>query len=362
MDRYTTNLYKFWAILLIVGHNFFNSVEMSPHLGMNEFSFSANRLQSFFDIISGNYLNSIHAFFIFFGHYGVQVFVFVSAYGLTKKFSKADRPAYIHFQLSRLNKLYLPFVLAVLLYICSLIARMVLYGDAGFDGVFWGALLLKFTLLFNLIPNEVFALVGPWWFLAFIFQFYLIFPLVYKLISSKHIIILIVMVLMLFSNEILMTEYLQKNGLYIKTTIFGQYQVIFYGILVALTNFKLSSYSFFLSLFMVFLGNAYESFWYVSHFFSLIVFLSFVEIVRGFPINFKMPEKLVNYISSISVYLFLVNGFTRAPFNKWAYDYGSPYFTVTMAVLSLSFSVAMAALLFAVEKYLRSNYRKLAGS
>ncbi|MDH5424042.1 MAG: acyltransferase [Gammaproteobacteria bacterium] len=358
MDRYTANLYKFWAILLIVLHNFFNSVEMRPHLGMNEFSFSSNRLLNLFDIVIHDALSSIHAFFIFFGHYGVQVFVFVSAYGLTKKFSQQDRLGYFRFQLSRLNKLYLPFLLAMILYVLSLVARIVLYGDVVLDETLWVSLFLKSTLVYNLVPNEVFSLVGPWWFLSFIFQFYLIYPFIYKLISGKYIKLAIAIFLLLFINEVLLTDFLRENGLYIKTTVFGQYQVIYFGVIAALIKFTPGLYSLVVSVCMLVLGNMFEPLWYLSHFFSLITFLSLVEILRNNLVSFKMPEKLVNYMAAISVYLFLVNGFTRAPFNKWAYDSDSPIFTLAMAGVSLSFAVIMAVFLYKVEKLLRLYYRK----
>src|SRR5260221_10559693 len=80
LNKRDTTVLKGLAITAIVLHNFFHLV--SP-VHPNEFAFDAARFRLFLDIVKHPSL-MLQAFFSFFGHYGVQIFIFLSAYGLAK--------------------------------------------------------------------------------------------------------------------------------------------------------------------------------------------------------------------------------------------------------------------------------------
>ena len=82
ISKEQTNLIKGIGILLIIFHNYFHWVSPSP--GENEFIFSVASVKKTFSIFSNSPLDSVNVIFSFFGHYGVQLFIFISAYGLTK--------------------------------------------------------------------------------------------------------------------------------------------------------------------------------------------------------------------------------------------------------------------------------------
>jgi hypothetical protein len=67
------------AILAIVLHNYFHMLWGA--VGENEFDFEPGRLRSFISAV-GEPDRLIQAFFSYFGHYGVLLFIFLSAYGL----------------------------------------------------------------------------------------------------------------------------------------------------------------------------------------------------------------------------------------------------------------------------------------
>jgi len=43
---------------------------------------------------------------------------------------------------------------------------------------------LQLTLLANFVPGKAMSACGPWWFYSFIFQFYLVFPLMIRIADA----------------------------------------------------------------------------------------------------------------------------------------------------------------------------------
>ncbi len=103
--------FKGIAIVMIVFHNFFHLVRSTPH--ENEFHFSIRNSHIFWNTIIGSPEEFIRCCFSFLGHYGVQIFIFLSAYGLTKKFMASQQP-YLGFIKSRFLKIYPVFFLAII--------------------------------------------------------------------------------------------------------------------------------------------------------------------------------------------------------------------------------------------------------
>ena len=71
-----SSIIKGVGILLIAFHNFFHWV--APSAKENEFSFSANGIHDLFNGIGQQPLESINLIFSFWGHFGVQLFIFIS--------------------------------------------------------------------------------------------------------------------------------------------------------------------------------------------------------------------------------------------------------------------------------------------
>ena len=80
LDNKDTTILKALAILAIVFHNFFH-VAVNVH--ENEFDFRPERFGVFLQAAVHPSL-TIQALFAFYGHYGVQIFMFLSAYGLAR--------------------------------------------------------------------------------------------------------------------------------------------------------------------------------------------------------------------------------------------------------------------------------------
>ena len=80
ISKQDSNIFKAIGILLIVFHNYFRWLE--PNTGENEFYFLADHIKNLVKGIIHTPLESINLLFDYFGHYGVQIFIFISGVGL----------------------------------------------------------------------------------------------------------------------------------------------------------------------------------------------------------------------------------------------------------------------------------------
>ncbi len=86
LSREQCNELRGLAIIFIVIHNFVHQVRFG-FTCQNESSFLIERTRDYLDrVFSGGILNSVYEFFSFLGWIGVPVFVFLSGYGLVKKY------------------------------------------------------------------------------------------------------------------------------------------------------------------------------------------------------------------------------------------------------------------------------------
>lgn len=172
LTRHQTNLLKGIGMLMIMFHNFFHLLDPSP--GQNEFDFSLSNFENYITLSKLNPFDFTRYWSSYFGHYGVQIFIFISSYGLYLSY-KTKKIHLIPFLKKRLIKLYPTLLIAVIL---LLILSIVYNGFPSIERLIH--ILLKLTLLFNFIPGEALSISGPWWFFSLIFQLYLVFPILLK--------------------------------------------------------------------------------------------------------------------------------------------------------------------------------------
>lgn len=101
---------------------------------------------------------------------GVHIFIFCSGFGLYISYLKKPK-GYIEFIKNRLKKIYIPYVIIV---IVSYFIPIMYDGENRF------AALLSHIFLYKMFIPEFINSFGPFWFISTIFQFYIIFiPLCY---------------------------------------------------------------------------------------------------------------------------------------------------------------------------------------
>lgn len=151
------------AILFIVLHNLIHCIHPVVE---NEFSFCGKLANQFFQALfdgDGSFLMDI---FSFLGWYGVPVFLFLSGYGLVKKYetNETSHISFAHFAKYHFVKL---FKLLVIPYALFVFVEMVLYKGA----ISIESILYHLTFTINLWPDEITP--GVYWFFGLIMQLYL---------------------------------------------------------------------------------------------------------------------------------------------------------------------------------------------
>jgi peptidoglycan/LPS O-acetylase OafA/YrhL len=332
-DLRDTCALKTIGILAIVLHNYYHSLPGA--VLENEFGFAAGHFQRFLALVVVPQ-QTFQTLFSYLGHFGVQLFIFLSAYGLGLKYW--ETPSWRGFVWSRIRKLYPMFFLAVALW---LLLRVIEYGS-GFPAFLEDQLdpLVLTTLgVINLIPGYGLPPVGPWWFLPFIVQFYCLWPALAALSRRAGPAGLIMLSAVAMGVTIVAGPTLAyKWAIYQVKTPIGHLPELCLGIATARYGARLGPVTALVALAIFLLGNLHAAFWPLTFVCALILLLyayqSTASVWRR--ANFIEP------IAKISMPLFFVNGFLRSPFRRVAIHFDQWYVTLVAGLGFTVFSVAVA--------------------
>lgn len=171
INKQQTSILKAVAITLIVFHNF---LHLTNGIGENEMSFTASRVFDFFAFMKASPWLIPDALFSYLGHYGVELFIFCSGYGLCKQYMKRTPASYKQYLLPKVSKIYLLLLLGLIVCYVFLMDR----------GVAWYLQfsLISLSMLKNVSVYYLYQGVGPWWYFSLAIQLYLLFPLLYRLL------------------------------------------------------------------------------------------------------------------------------------------------------------------------------------
>jgi peptidoglycan/LPS O-acetylase OafA/YrhL len=331
LDLKDTTILKGLAITAIVFHNFFHIV--SP-VHQNEFTFDPARFWVFVQQVS-NPATTIQALFAFFGHFGVQVFIFLSAYGLAKSHWE-DENSWASFMWSRVKKFYPMFGMALLFWMLLVILTnpqpvQILRENA----LELGLMLAGISTIF---PGQGLPVVGPWWFIPFILQFYAIWPLLRKLTKKfgwQGLVLLSIacFVLTYFANPILMAHW----DINLNMSPLGRMRVLCLGIIAARFPIRFNRYWAIPAAAVVILGSEYRPVSYLTSLavtvFSLWLYVALRPALR----NIRVLEEIGVY----SLAIFLLNGIVRVPFIYFAH---SPFSQLASGVASALTTYLLAVL------------------
>jgi len=351
LSKQDSEVLKGIAILMIMIHNF---MHLFPTPKENEFDFAAVRFEQALSGFINAPEESMQLLFSFFGHFGVQVFIFLSAYGLTKKY-KNQVGSFKLFIKDRCIKTYPAFLLAIILW--AIIVGWRDYGALGPVKVVywqWDALLYKLTLMSNFIPGQSFMPVGPWWFLPFIFQFYLIFPILLKLHFKFGGAGLLTLSVFTMGVTILLEG--DVNGMNLYKLVLGHIPEFCLGIYLAKKgSCKVPVLVIVIALIVFLLGNVNHFWWYFNHISFLILFISTHHAVKPLLDTNFTAMKFFSFFGRYSMALFLVNGFLRKPMVDKAIESNDWLFTVLMCAIFIFVSVCVGILLTYLEKIVLSQ-------
>ena len=174
------------AILAIVLHNYCHFI--SKIVQENEYQFFVSHNEQLWQVISHpDELLPIHLF-SFFGHYGVPVFLFLSGYGLVRKYETSDDscPPVRFVRYSYLKLLRMLFV-GFSLFIC---VDMVTPGRFQFH---WDNVIAQLLMYINVLPEpEKTIWPGIYWFFGLMMELYIVYRLLLYRRSSWIVVALIV--------------------------------------------------------------------------------------------------------------------------------------------------------------------------
>jgi len=350
LDQVDSTILRGLAILLIVFHNFLHVVPPSP--GENEFGFDAALFPALTESLRGEPAAAPRLLTSYFGHYGVQLFIFLSAYGLTRKF-RSNVPSYGPFIRSRFEKIYPAFLLAIVLYVLR-------YGfSLGWSGPFsllraqWYPLLLKVTLVSNVVPGQALQPVGPWWFLPFIFQCYLVFPLLFAATARwGHVVSIVI------SLAGLAAVAFWPFPLEVMATVVGHLPEICFGLWLGTQNdWRVPRWMIWAAIPLFALGNVYQAFWSIAPLSALVMMLAAWQTL-GPRIGERLVARMLAFVGTLSLPLFLVNGFLRPPFLGWAGAVDSEAIVLSIALLFALVSIGVAMVVHVIEQRLRRAVRE----
>jgi hypothetical protein len=366
-SRDDTLVVKGFAILMIVLHNFLHTIP--PVIGENQFAFSPDITRTFGATMASSATEWPRALLSYLGHYGVQLFVFFSAYGLALRHG-AQPPAYGSFLRDRAAKIYLPFAGVVLLYVLLWQLRSLVLLDP--DPLAWRSLGLKLLLVSNLVPGEARRPVGPWWFLPFIAQWYLVYPLLSRMTGRHGVAVLAWTAMAALIVEWAFNPSLMRAGLNLNFMVIGHLPVLCLGMYAAHVTTRTGGGPLtwtgrrtplaVLTAALVFaVANVDATAWLAGDVAATVLLLAVMSpLVRARTgrKRFAAPiaggvRRLLCFYGTIALPLFLVNGFLRSPFADPAIERGLWWFTLLCAVMSLAFSTVVAFGLHTLEARVR---------
>lgn len=176
-----TNLLKGIGILLIIFHNYAHWLPQC--VAENEYTFSTERIGQLVAYLCSGGPHVLLNILSHYGHYGVAIFLFLSGYGLVKKYEHGQSATRRSFADKCLWAIKFLWQHALKLWNLMLPALLLFVAIELYLGTWnrpWSRLLPLVGFYSNLMPERDLIL-GPWWWFGLMMQFYVLWLLlIYK--------------------------------------------------------------------------------------------------------------------------------------------------------------------------------------
>lgn len=307
---------KGYAIVCIVMHNLWHLMGFACE---NEFSYSLDKEFAFWRCLSALDTDMFANFFSYWGWHGVSVFIFLSGYGLVRKYESSHLVSIKckDFVISHFLKLFILMAPAFLLY-------LILFRLQG-NMIWIRPALAQFSMLINIIYHPSVINPGVYWFWGLTLQFYLfywifiyrrraIFLYVFALVSLLS----ISLALYLWGGEkTVIVEYIRHNSV-------GWIYLFLFGVWFArnasfLERFRYNWCLWCILVIIFILGglNAYT--WIFTPLFVVLIMVKLVHYIVLVPWLLKLGM----WLGKISASLFVVHPIVRMYFRNGEFSYGS---------------------------------------
>ena len=334
------------AILWIMLHNFYHFIFSKTK--ENEVDFDPARFEYFLTDFIVTPSEWIAALFTYFGHFGVQIFIFLSAYTLCLSYPSGG----FQFFISRIKKLYPTIIATMALWLTVYISLFVALTDITISQG-WQYLqpilidlVALLTGVYNFVPGSVFPMVGPWWFIPFILQFYMMWSVSASWLNktSLHrlsLCFIASLAISLFCIPLVKSHF----DINLLLTVFGHLPEIIFAVYCARFGIPKLGYMLMVGAPLLFISSLYAEFYFLHHLSALLVFLPLSILLIRF--NNNAHYKVMLWLGRYSLTLFLVNGILRNPFAAFAQTQDSMLMSHVIAGVFLGMSCLVA---YAVDK------------
>lgn len=247
-------------------------------------SFTSNVISPWFFVYIIGYL----------GWIGVPVFVFLSGYGLGKKYDNTDIHLYdfIKNHLFKLWKLLLP------LFFMYVVTDFLLFDNH--TSIY--AICCQVTLLVNILDYHA-IIPRPYWFFGAIFQFYTLFFIIRRL-KNKH--LYIIAFLGLFANYFRIYFTSIETSSMMRYNFIGWVAPFAFGMICARTDFNLTKNNniicFIIAIVCLMISSLFKPLTPLTDLFIIAVVISFVQLA---------DFKVLSYIGVISSSIFVIHPYVR---------------------------------------------------
>lgn len=326
ISREDSNSMKGVAILFIVIHNLVYLV-----VPMKESEFA------FFPHLYGMFMNSLMTIpetfcadiFAFLGWYGVPTFLFLSGYGLVRKYEKEKKDdnltfkSYIYYSWKKL------FLLMIIPYLFFLFFDYLLLGGS----VLFPMMIKQLLLVSNLWPEEIQP--GIYWYFGLMLQIYICYYLFFYKRNIKNILILNVISLIIIGFCI----YYNRASIvplfsFIRHQFIGWILPFTFGILYARYDWNIVFKKSWKNLLMFIIGsillvysNSNGFFWIVSPLIAVCLALYLCELMK----KLRFTNKLFVSLGVISAFIFAISPVVRHLY--WYYKTGDLLLDTTVYVV-----------------------------
>lgn len=332
-----TSIIKGIGILCIIMHNFLHwTVPLNAK--ENEFGFNPDNIFSFFNAFKDYPADSFNIFFSYLGHFGVQLFIFISGYGLAISMIK-NHKKYFQFIKDRLIKLY---PLIIIAFIFHFMFAIVAYYHV-LEWKEFRSFIYKFLLVHTLIPNEGMSLNGPLWFIGLIFQLYLLFPLIFKLIYKYGFKAFAIICFISYAiiYPCIYTGIL-PDGILIMQNFPGHLPEFALGIYIATSKNKCYNWiAFILAIIAFCAGNFYKAAFPLT-FISITYITMFLYMLATKRGNVNAFSKILMFIGNLSMVIFATHSQLRWPFVSIATNAENPWYTLMLLAFFIITAIIIA--------------------
>jgi len=306
MTRLETQVLQVFLMVIIVLHNTSNNL-----LGawpLSEFYFQDHYLFLFANHFSNITWKIIPLIIISLGYTAVASFLILTGYGLYKRYEH-EPLIFIPYFKRRLTYLFIPWL------ITSLWIELVLLHSPSL--LHW---VLMFSTLQLWIPHHQPLLLGPWWFIAMIFELYLIFPVILSSYKKYGFKLILFLILTQYLIQVFINPWTNSWGLNLNLTPISALLPISIGLCLAHKNydFKNQKFSWLVLLILgilFFIAQINFYTWpFANTLFGLVLLGLGLKLLKFKKIK---HSRFMGHLCHLIVPVFLVHGYLYVFFMPW---------------------------------------------